>query len=142
VFAEAAMMGNWQMQLLTQPAQSPDTNILDLSFFRALQSAQWDHGFANEIDSLITHVIGAYNEISPQKIDFGFLTLHSYLDQILMEAISAPSPHWGRRNFLDELALFHFVFLQVLLLSVLQGRYSVLNAMMMTAKSSVFRVSS
>jgi hypothetical protein len=39
--------------LLTQPAQSPDTNILDLSFFRALQSAQWDHGFATEIDGLM-----------------------------------------------------------------------------------------
>jgi hypothetical protein len=39
-FAEATIADNWQIQLLTQPAQSPDTNILDLSFFRALQSAQ------------------------------------------------------------------------------------------------------
>jgi hypothetical protein len=38
-FTEAVIAGNWQIQLvLTQPTQSPDTNILDLSFFKALQS--------------------------------------------------------------------------------------------------------
>jgi hypothetical protein len=79
-FAVAAMAGNWQIQLLTQPVQSPDTNILDLSFFRALQSAQWDHGFANEIDGLIAQVIRACDKCCQQKIDFGFLTLHSCLD--------------------------------------------------------------
>jgi hypothetical protein len=39
-----------KIKLLTQPAQSPDTHLLNLSFFRALQSSQWDHGFANEIN--------------------------------------------------------------------------------------------
>jgi hypothetical protein len=32
-FLAAATAGNWEIKLLTQPAQSPDTNLLDLSFF-------------------------------------------------------------------------------------------------------------
>jgi hypothetical protein len=56
-FVKTAISGNWQMQLQTQPAQSPDTNTLDLAFFRALQSAQWDHGFAIDIHGLIMQVI-------------------------------------------------------------------------------------
>jgi hypothetical protein len=53
-FLATATAGNWEIKLLlTQPAQSLDTNLLDLSFFRALQSLQWDHGFANKINGLI-----------------------------------------------------------------------------------------
>jgi hypothetical protein len=125
-FPEAAIAGNWQIvQLLTQPAQSPDTNILDLSFFRALQSeAQWDHSFATEIDGLIAQVIRAYNTFCQWKIDFGFvLTLHSCLDESLlrMEAATTPSTIWGRSDFL-ELVLFHFMLVQELMPSGLQGR--------------------
>ena len=90
--------GNWQIRVLTQPAQSPDTNILDLSFFRALQSAQWDHGFATKIDGLIAQVMRAYNEFCPRKIDFSFLTLHSCLDEILASngGNSYSIPHMGK----------------------------------------------
>jgi hypothetical protein len=103
------MAGNRQIRLLTQPAQSPDTNILDLSFSRALQSAQWDHGFADDIDDLIAQVIRAYDGFCPRKIDFGFLTLHSCLDQILASngCIDYSIPVMGKEK------------------PVLQGRYSV-----------------
>jgi hypothetical protein len=43
-----ATIGNWKFALVTQPAQSPDTNQLDLTFFSALQYTQWDNGFALE----------------------------------------------------------------------------------------------
>jgi hypothetical protein len=50
-FLLAATAGNWDIKLLTRPAQSPDTNLVDLSFFRALQLLQWDdHGFAYKIN--------------------------------------------------------------------------------------------
>jgi hypothetical protein len=32
-FVEAAMAGNWNIMMLFQSAQSPDTNINDLAFF-------------------------------------------------------------------------------------------------------------
>jgi hypothetical protein len=72
-------------QMLTQPAQSPGTNQLeDLPFFRALQSTQWDNGFAWEIDGLIAQLTRAYEEFHPWKIDFGILTLQSCLKEILL----------------------------------------------------------
>jgi hypothetical protein len=79
-FVEAAIAGNWQIRLQSQPVQSPDMNTLDLAFFRALQSAQWDHGFAINIDGLIMQVNRAYDKFCPRKIDFGFLMLQSCLD--------------------------------------------------------------
>jgi hypothetical protein len=103
-FMEAAEAGNWLIRLLTQPAQSPDTNTLDLSFFRALQSAQWDHGFANTIDGLIAQVITAYEEFPPRKIDFGFITLQSCLDEILSSNgdNTYKIPHMGKERLLRD----------------------------------------
>jgi hypothetical protein len=83
-FLAPATAGNWEIKLLTHPAQSPDTNLLDPSFFRALQLSQWDHGFANRINGLIAQVTQAYRDFSPRKVDFGFLTLQSCLEQMLI----------------------------------------------------------
>jgi hypothetical protein len=58
-FLAAGSTGNWEIVLETQPARSPDVNHLDLSFFRALQSAQWARGFASNVDELIAMVEGA-----------------------------------------------------------------------------------
>ena len=101
-FVEAAMAGNWQIRLLTQPAQSPDTNTLDLCYFRALQSAQWNHGYAVTIDGLVAQVIRAYNEFCPRKIDFAFLTLQSCLDEILASNgnNTYKIPHMGKERLL------------------------------------------
>jgi hypothetical protein len=52
-FVEAATAGNWNIKLLMQSAQSPDTNINDLAFFRALQSTQFDLEFATNTSGLI-----------------------------------------------------------------------------------------
>jgi hypothetical protein len=102
-FMEAAIAGSWQIWLQTQPAQSPDTNTLDLAFFRALQSAQWDHGFAIDIDGLIMQVSRAYNKFFPRKMDFGFLTLQSCLDEILVSNgnNSYKKPHMGKATLLQ-----------------------------------------
>jgi hypothetical protein len=102
-FVELAIADNWQIRLHTQPAQSPDTNTLHLAFFRALQSAQWDHGFAIDIDGLIMQVSRAYNEFFSRKIDFGFLTLQSYLDEIHVSNgnNTYKIPHMGKATFLQ-----------------------------------------
>jgi hypothetical protein len=106
-FVAAATAGNWTIQLVTQPAQSPDTNHLDLSFFRALQSAQWDNGFALEIDGLIAQVTRAYVEFPSRKIDFGFLTLQSCLAEILLSHgdNQYKIPHMGKEGLLRAGAL-------------------------------------
>ena len=103
-FLLAASAGNWDIKLLTQPAQSPDTNLLDLSFSRALQSSQWDHGFANEINGLVAQVTRAYCDFPPRKIDFGFLTLQSCLEQILIcnGDNNYKVPHMGKECLLRD----------------------------------------
>ena len=68
-------MGNWNISLETQAGNSPDLNHLDLTFFRALQFAQWAWGFASNIDELVTMVTGAYWDFPSIKIEKGFVTL-------------------------------------------------------------------
>jgi len=82
-FVVAATQGSWNITLETQAAQSPDTNHLDLTFFRSLQARQWDHGYARNTDELIVQVQSAYQEFNPRKIDFGFLTLQCCINEIL-----------------------------------------------------------
>jgi hypothetical protein len=53
------------IHLETQPANCPDTNFCDLTFFRALQSSQWDHGFASNVVELIAQVLGAFDRFEP-----------------------------------------------------------------------------
>ena len=82
-FYAHARQGRWDICLETQPAKSPDTNVLDLSFFRALQSLQWSLGSETTIDGLIRQTLRAFREFEPRLIDFGFLTLQCCLDDIL-----------------------------------------------------------
>ena len=82
-FKSHAQTGLWNIKLLTQLAKSPDLNVLDLSFFRALQSAQWEKGFETTIDGLVDQVLRAYADFVPRKIDKGFLTLMGCMDKIM-----------------------------------------------------------
>jgi len=63
-----AEAGLWRIRLLTQPPKSPDLNVLDLSFFRALQAAQWRSGVENTVDGLIRQVRRAYEEFDSRKL--------------------------------------------------------------------------
>ena len=74
----------WEIRLETQPPKSPDTNVLDLSFFRALQSAQWALDSETTIDGLIRQTMQVFREFEPRKIDYVFLTLQCCLDDILV----------------------------------------------------------
>jgi hypothetical protein len=71
--------------LETQPPKNPDTNVLDLLFFRALQSAQWGLGSETTIEGLIRQTMRAFREFEPRKIDYAFLTLQCCLDDILVK---------------------------------------------------------
>ena len=82
-FVASATAGIWNIKLELQPPKSPDVNVLDLFFFRALQAAQWRRTHANTIDGLIQQVMEAFADFDPRKIDYGFLTLQCCLDDIL-----------------------------------------------------------
>ena len=61
-FVAAATDEEWDIRLTKQPANSPDLNINNLSFFRALQSGQWDsvEEAHNDNDGLIEAVQAAF----------------------------------------------------------------------------------
>ena len=45
----------WNIKLINQPANSPDTNILDLFFFNSIQALQ-DQTTLNTVDEVIAEV--------------------------------------------------------------------------------------
>ena len=68
--------------LYTQAANSPDVNLLDLGFFRAIQSFN-DAAPKNE-EELIQSVQDAYANYPRKRLNQTWLTLHSVFNQIIL----------------------------------------------------------
>ena len=73
---------NLTLTFVNQPANSPDLNVLDLAFFRAIQSLQQKTQLMNKAQ-LIDNTLQAYNDFPDRKIDNGFLTLMGCMNMIL-----------------------------------------------------------
>ena len=80
-FKEAVEEIGLNLTVFTQSPNSPDTNILDLGFFRAIQSFN-DDCPANE-EELIKSVEKAYGEYPFRKLNRVWLTLQSCLNRII-----------------------------------------------------------
>ena len=61
VFCEAAKQQGFDIRLICQPPNSPDFNILDLGFFRAIQSIQYKKNAktVEDLVSAVQHVNGS-----------------------------------------------------------------------------------
>ena len=68
--------------LMTQPPNSPDTNVDDLGFFRALQSTYYQEAPRNA-GEIISMVEAAYAECPANKINCIWLTLQSVHNEII-----------------------------------------------------------
>ena len=68
--------------LYTQPPNSPDTNVLDLGLFNALQAEYYKTAPSNARE-LIENVIATYEAYPPHKINRIWLTMMSCFNQIL-----------------------------------------------------------
>ena len=91
-----------------QPANSPDTNINDLIFFRALQARQWNsvENAREDPYGLILAVTTAFQEFEPRLLKYNFLTLQTCLEQIILshgDNIYA-IPHMGKER-LDNMEM-------------------------------------
>lgn len=64
--------------MISQPPNSPDFNILDLGFFRALQSEIKSN--SRNFKELIANVHSAFNKLSHKTLDDNFLTLQKCLE--------------------------------------------------------------
>ncbi|XP_057791292.1 uncharacterized protein LOC131008429 [Salvia miltiorrhiza] len=81
-FIAAATSDGFNIQLVCQPANSPDTNVNDLGFFRAIQTLK-DQKMAHGVESLLKNVQDAFEEYPAAKINNVFLTLQSCYQEIM-----------------------------------------------------------
>ena len=97
-FKEAVAEIGLNLTMFTQLPNSPDTNILDLGFFRAIQSFN-DDCPANE-EELIKLVEKAYGEYPYRKLNRVWLTLQSCLNMIIENdgGNDYKIPHMGKES--------------------------------------------
>ncbi|XP_074315560.1 uncharacterized protein LOC141651760 [Silene latifolia] len=83
-FLEAATSDGFNIKLTQQPANSPDLNILDLGFFRSIQSLQ-DEYPANTAEELVKNVIEAYEAETARTLDNVWLSLQACMKEIMQK---------------------------------------------------------
>ena len=81
-FKEALNAQEINAGLYTQAANSPDVNLLDLGFFRAIQTFN-DTAPKNK-EELIQSVQEAYTNYPRKRLNRTWLTLHSVFNQIIL----------------------------------------------------------
>ena len=98
-FLEATTSNGWNIQMVFQPPQSPDLNVLDLGLFRTIQSLQYQ-SFPKNIDELITKVEEAWNEFEVDVNKYTWITLQSVMNEILKVkgGNNYKIPHMGKRS--------------------------------------------
>nr|GMC46915.1 Transposase, Tc1-like protein [Ipomoea batatas] len=79
---EAAKKDGFDIHLTCQPPNSPDMNVSDLDFFRALQSLQHQEAPRN-VDELVAATHKAFNEISVESLSNVFLTLQLCMVEVM-----------------------------------------------------------
>ncbi|KAL6586047.1 hypothetical protein OROMI_002691 [Orobanche minor] len=108
-FRAAASSDGFNIVLMQQPANSPDTNVNDLSWFRALQSLHMETGAYN-IDELVNAVAESFEKMEPSKLNTVFLSLQ----QCMLEIMKVKGqnnyklPHMGKDR-LERLGLLLMV---------------------------------
>ncbi|XP_049394793.1 uncharacterized protein LOC125859114 [Solanum stenotomum] len=67
-FVEAAQKDGFDIRLCFQPPNSPDLNVLDLGFFRAIQSLQYQKALSN-VDELVEAVERSFDEMKVEQLN-------------------------------------------------------------------------
>ncbi|XP_026458696.1 uncharacterized protein LOC113359240 [Papaver somniferum] len=72
-FLEDASKDGFDIRLSFQPPNSPDFNVLDLGYFRAIQSLQYRYA-PSTIDELVQVVQESFENLSSENLNYVFLT--------------------------------------------------------------------
>lgn len=72
-----------QIELVCQPPNSPDLNVLDLGYFNAIQSIQHQQA-PNNVDQLIEAVEESFNKLQKSKLNNTFLSLQLAMEQVIL----------------------------------------------------------
>ncbi|XP_021769867.1 uncharacterized protein LOC110734117 [Chenopodium quinoa] len=98
-FQVACHAHGFNIQFILQPAQSPETNVLDLGLFSVIQSLQYQ-SFPRNLDDLIKEVARAFQEFDPILNKYTWITLQSCLIKILEKqgGNNFSPPHMKKRS--------------------------------------------
>ena len=101
LFNEAANFDDIEIQLCYQPPNSPDMNVLDLGFFRAIDSLQHREA-STTIDELVSAVEKAYWEFPVEELNNVFLTLQTCMLEVMKVsgANNYKIPHMNKHKLL------------------------------------------
>ncbi|XP_074314922.1 uncharacterized protein LOC141651095 [Silene latifolia] len=93
-FRAEANKDGWNIELSCQPPNSPDLNVLDLGFFRAIQSLQQRKN-AYKLDKLVVEVNNAFEKLEVIKLNYVFITLQACMIEVLKRkgGNDYPLPH-------------------------------------------------
>ncbi|XP_047261288.1 uncharacterized protein LOC124894795 [Capsicum annuum] len=84
-FIEAAQQDGFDIRLRFQPSNSPYLNVLDLGFFRAIQSLQYQKAPKN-VDELVEAVERSFDEMKSKQLNHVFLTLQSCMIEVMKDS--------------------------------------------------------
>ncbi|XP_057811614.1 uncharacterized protein LOC131025846 [Salvia miltiorrhiza] len=105
-FAAAANTDGFNMTLICQPPNFPDTNVNDLGFFRAIHSLQ-DDKTAKTLDELLANKMSSFEELTPQTLNNVFLTFQGCYSEMLKvkrgNDYKIPHMNMGRLQRMGEL---------------------------------------
>ncbi|KAH7835464.1 hypothetical protein Vadar_026303 [Vaccinium darrowii] len=102
-FVEAARADGFDIQLLCQPPSSPDMNVLDLGFFRAIQSLQHQEA-PTTVDELVAAVEKSFEELTSESLNRVFLSLQSCMVEVMKDygGNNYKVPHLGKSRLMRE----------------------------------------
>ncbi|XP_074301124.1 uncharacterized protein LOC141632478 [Silene latifolia] len=87
-FREAASSDGWNIQLVQQPPNSPDLNVLDLGFFRAIQSLQTLTN-SYKLNELVVAVKTVFDNLEVIKLNYVFITMQGCNAENITELVDA-----------------------------------------------------
>ena len=102
-FNIAGKLDGFDIKLKCQPPNSPDLNVLDLGYFRAIQSLQ--HQVAPEnIEQLVKAVEKSLNDMSIESLSNVFLTLQLCMREVIKcyGGNNYKIPHVGKKRLQRE----------------------------------------
>ncbi|RHY39373.1 hypothetical protein DYB30_002754 [Aphanomyces astaci] len=83
IVAACKAMG-WDMEVVFQPPNSPDLNVLDLGFFRAIQTLQVEK-HSSSIEDIVAATDAAWAAVSTTTLNKNFLTLQRCLQEVILD---------------------------------------------------------
>ncbi|WOG81933.1 hypothetical protein DCAR_0101091 [Daucus carota subsp. sativus] len=98
-FINSSKQDGFDIRLVCQPPNSPDLNVLDLGFFRSIQSLQHQKAPKN-IDELIDAVCKSFDELSASCLNNVFLSLQACMVEVIKSFgnNAYKLPHIGKDN--------------------------------------------